>query len=86
MSERKVFIGKLCIEQKGDSSEYTVSMVPMTEEEMDTLAGIVRCRNCRWADEAPAVEGFHLECRLRPLARHYTDDDGYCHMGERRSY
>jgi len=44
----------------------------------------VRCRDCRWAREATPQGQWHLECRLRPLARHYTDDGGFCHMGERR--
>lgn len=45
---------------------------------------IVRCRDCRWAREAPPQEGWHLECGVRPLCRHYTPDGGYCHLGERR--
>ena len=46
---------------------------------------IVRCRDCRWAHEAPPVEEWRLECRVRPLCRHYTPDDGFCHFGERRA-
>jgi hypothetical protein len=46
---------------------------------------IVRCRDCRWAREAAPQGPWHLECHLRPLARHYTDDGGFCHMGERRA-
>lgn len=43
---------------------------------------IVRCRDCRWAHEAPPVDEWHLECRVRPLCRHYTPDYGFCHLGE----
>lgn len=45
---------------------------------------VIRCKNCRWSHEAPKVEGFHLECVLRPLSRHYTKDDDFCSHGELR--
>lgn len=45
---------------------------------------VIRCKNCRWSHEAPKVEGFHLECVLRPLSRHYTKDDDFCSHGEQR--
>ena len=45
---------------------------------------VVRCKNCRWAHEAPPVDEWHLECRVRPLCRHYTPDTGFCHLGEPR--
>lgn len=45
---------------------------------------IVRCRDCRWSSEAPRVEGYHLECALRPLSRHYTRDEDFCSHGEAR--
>ena len=43
---------------------------------------VVRCRDCRWAHEAPLVDGWQLECWVRPLSRHYTPDMGFCHLGE----
>ena len=43
---------------------------------------VVRCKNCRWTCDAPPVGCWHLECRVRPLSRHYTPDDGFCHLGE----
>lgn len=52
--------------------------------EYECRGPIVRCRDCRFAHEAPRVEGYHLECRLRPLCRHYTADGDYCSRGERR--
>lgn len=50
----------------------------------ETRERITRCKDCRWAREAPPVEEWHLECRVRPLNRHYTPDDGFCHLGEPR--
>lgn len=42
---------------------------------------ITRCKHCRWAHEVPPVDEWHLECRVRPLNRHYTTDMGFCHLG-----
>lgn len=50
----------------------------------ETRERITRCKDCRLAREAPPVEEWHLECRVRPLNRHYTPDDGFCHLGEPR--
>lgn len=50
----------------------------------ETRERITRCKDCRWAREATPVEEWHLECRVRPLNRHYTPDDGFCHLGEPR--
>ena len=40
---------------------------------------IVRCRHCRFRMERASGA---MECAVRPLSRHYTEPDGYCHLGE----
>ena len=91
-TERKVrvtqYVGKLVFTQKSDENDLgggtTISVKALSRDEALDLAGVTRCRYCRWAHEAPPVEQWHLECRVRPLCRHYTPDDGFCHLGERR--
>ena len=52
--------------------------------ECERASLLTRCRDCHYAHEAPPVEGWHLECCVRPLCRHYTPDDGFCHLGTPR--
>lgn len=47
-------------------------------EDFEPRTKRARCCDCRWAREAPKVDGYHLECFLRPLSRHYTKDDDFC--------
>lgn len=61
-----------------DLSANHVAGLPLTREH------IVRCKDCRWAKDAPIVEGYHLDCALRPLSRHYTRDEDFCSHGEER--
>ena len=63
-------------------AEYVVDLY--TDHDGVKCERITRCKDCRWSREAPPVEDYHLECRVRPLCRHYTDDDGFCHLGEPR--
>lgn len=80
------YVGKLVFEQVSDGigGESTVSVEPLTRDEALDIAGVVRCKSCRWSKEAPKVEDYHLECFLRPLSMHYTKDDDFCSYGERR--
>ena len=73
--------------------EYVMAYPQPTDEDLvaNHAAGLpvkrerlTRCKDCRWAHEAPSVEQWHLECRVRPLSRHYTDANGFCHLGEAR--
>ena len=73
--------------------EYVVAYPQPTDEDLAanhaaglpvTRERLTRCKDCRWAHEAPSVEQWHLECRVRPLSRHYTDANGFCHLGEAR--
>lgn len=50
----------------------------------ERVGDIVRCRDCRWSNEAVPVEDWHIECRVHPMMVHYTPEDGFCHLGERR--
>lgn len=59
-----------------DYAENHAAGLPITREH------IVRCKDCRWSQDAPKVEEYHLECILRPLSRHYTRDEDFCSHGE----
>ena len=76
------YVGKLFFTQ--ERGEGTVRVEPLTRDEALGIAGVVRCKSCRWSREAPKVDGYHLECSLRPLSRHYAKDDDFCSYGERR--
>ncbi len=45
------------------------------------FAKIVRCKDCRWYDKGENVVDSWELCKLH---NHNTEDDGYCHHGERR--
>ena len=99
MEMRQIFVGKLLIERRDEGpgeAEYTVSMMPMSEEDKDALLGIVRCRECEFYND------HHFKCH-RPVTliakdgtvtRTDEDDtflamtdahpDGFCLWGERR--
>ena len=71
------YVGKLVFTQKSDENDLggdtTISVEALSRDEALDLAGVTRCRDCRW--------------RMRPLCtlrRQYTPDDGFCHLGERR--
>ena len=42
---------------------------------------VVRCKDCRWYDKGENVVDSWEYCKLH---RHNTEDDGYCHHGERK--
>ena len=91
-TEQKVrvtqYVGKLVFTQKSDENDLgggtTISVKALSRDEALDLAGVTRCRDCRWVYEVQPRLHWHLECRARPLCRHYTPDDGFCHLGERR--
>lgn len=43
---------------------------------------LVRCRDCRFAQDVSSMHGLHLKCVVRAMSPHLTDDDGFCHKGE----
>ena len=79
------YVGKLVFKQMSDGTggESVVSLEPLTRDEALDLAGVVRCKSCRWSKEAPRVDDYHLECFLRPLSSYYVKDDDFCCYGER---
>lgn len=80
-TERKVrvtqYVGKLVFTQKSDENDLggdtTISVKALSRDEALDLAGVTRCRDCRWRMRP-----------LCPLCRQYTPDEGFCHLGERR--
>ena len=47
---------------------------------------ITRCRDCAYCFKTlwpPA--GPRFDCRLRPYQRHFTEPDGFCHLGMPRA-
>jgi len=80
---KHVFFGKFCIEQVDGTDEYRVSAMPMSDKERDSLAGIVRCRDCKYATldhtdhdyREPLYCGFH---------RMDVSPERYCAWGKRK--
>lgn len=60
----------------------TLEDLPIDLSEYNLTSKCVRCKDCRWSQDAPKVEEYHLECILRPLSRHYTGDEDFCSQGE----
>ena len=52
-----------------------------TYGEPKDFAEVVRCKDCRWYDKGENVADSWELCKRH---KHNTEDDGYCHHGERK--
>lgn len=82
MSKEHVFFGKFHIEPTDDSGNCKVSAVPMSDKEIDALAGIVRCKDCERAsiDQTDHESREGLRCNLFSIDPKPYD---YCAWGSR---
>ena len=83
---RHIFLGKFVIEQSDGTDEYTVSAMPMSDKELDMLAGIVRCRDCVHYSESEWVLVTDVcdVCHFWHGEPTKVSPDGYCAWGKRK--
>ena len=90
--KERIFIGKFHVKQIKDNGECTISMLPMSCDEIDALAGIVRCKNCELCfdkDTTPLCARFAINNPDESEASHGTtlyptvELEGFCSWGVR---
>lgn len=83
MATSRIFVGKFLIEQKDEGvEEYTVSMMPMCEEEKDSLLGIIRCRDCKLFHPDQSEHEYRDPWYCERWRTDRVDPDGFCAWGE----
>lgn len=83
MSRSRVFLGKFRIAEVEGTDNYEVSMMPMSDEEIDQLAGIVRCKDCKQFHPDQTDHEYRDPWYCERWKTDRVDPDGFCAWGER---